>query len=151
MEELAKVFGLLLQRQQAKPAVLLALCWELRVALLLLLDANLLSSKQLQRIGRWQELKAFLRSRNATFSNSNPWARQWLNTAWDCVSEASTTTHHVDEEEDVERLDPDCELLDPREDYLGFKIVYFCRHPDGRGKFQGVCALLHLQVNPDWD
>jgi len=37
-------------------------------------------------------------------------------------------------------------LLDARIDHVGYKMVYFCRHPDGRGALRNVAALLHLQM-----
>lgn len=36
--------------------------------------------------------------------------------------------------------------LHPFPDYLGYKIVHFCRRKDGSGQVTGVWALLHLQI-----
>lgn len=36
--------------------------------------------------------------------------------------------------------------LDPRPDYLAYKVVTFCKAPDGSGQYENVKALLHMQI-----
>lgn len=128
----------------------LGICRSLREGLLRRVNPDRLDTRQLQCIGQHRALFGFLRRENALFGvNAKARVRQWTHTACDCGRSAEKCPgpeEDEEEEEDTQLCIADARLLDPREDILAYKIVYFCRHPDGRGKLDGVCALLHLQL-----
>jgi len=117
------------------------------------LDPTELDSIHLRAIGRIPTLRRLLLRENFRFSS--PRVYQWFESVCLCSSadeheSASEDLFQGNPEELIEgtivRISRDVELLDPRQDYLGYKIVHFCRHPDGSGTFDGVWAVLHLQL-----
>lgn len=133
------------------PRLLCCRAWRLELAQSL--DPSELASTQLRAIGRIPTLRRLLLEENARFSS--PRIYQWFESGCLC----SSADEHESDSEDlfqgnaeepldgtIVRVGRDVELLDPRQDYLGYKIVHFCRHPDGRGAFDGVWAVLHLQL-----
>lgn len=103
------------------------------------LDPDLLTRAQLQKMGCYPSLMRKLSS-NPRFSLAIPFVRQWLTTGCECREKNCSCA-------DLQLDLVSAELLDPREDYLVYKVVNFCRHPNGQGRYDHVMAVLHMQLS----
>lgn len=137
-ELLADALHIVLQRH-GHWAKILQLSKLINQRVLNLLDPDLLSRAQLQKMGRHPELMRKLSS-NPRFSLAIPYVRQWLTTACECKRKNCSCA-------DLQLDLVSSELLDPREDFLAYKVVNFCRHPNGDGKYDNVLAVLHMQLS----